>query len=172
MAKHNGSRLTRIQQSLGLATRRARDGALHEHLGRRVGYQLEAPYYATLARLRLTDGLTMSELALGLGMEVSTVSRRINELEKRGLVQRVTGTEDRRTSFPTLTAEGAEVASMLEVGWREMLSEVTADWSAADLETFATLFERFAADFDRYAREIFSQPPGRLRGADEDSRRK
>jgi DNA-binding MarR family transcriptional regulator len=171
MATRNDSRLTRIQHALGLASRRARDGALHEHLGRRVGYQLEGPYYATLARLRLTEGLTMTELASGLGMEVSTVSRRVNALEERGLVQRVTGTEDRRTAYPTLTDEGTTVASVLEVGWRDMLAEVTAGWSATDLETFATLFERFADDFDQYARTLVARPPG-WRTAPDDPERK
>jgi DNA-binding MarR family transcriptional regulator len=171
MAKRNDSRLTRIQHALGLASRRARDGALHEHLGRRVGYQLEGPYYATLARLRLTEGLTMSELAVGLGMEVSTVSRRVNALEERGLVERVTSTVDRRISYPTLTDEGAKVASVLEIGWREMLAEVTAGWSAADLENFANLFERFAEDFDQYARTLVSRPAG-WRITQDDAQRK
>jgi DNA-binding MarR family transcriptional regulator len=144
--------LTRIQHALGVVARRAKDGALHQQLGRRVGCDLEATGYSTLARLRLADGCTISELADGLGMEVSTVSRRVNALEDRGLVQRETGTTDRRTAHPRLTEHGTDVATKLEHGWRDMLAEVAADWSEEDLETFALLFDRFAEDFEQYAR--------------------
>jgi hypothetical protein len=39
----------------------------------------------------------------------------------------------------------------LEQGWREMLSEVVADWTDEDVERFSELFIRFADDFERYA---------------------
>ena len=39
----------------------------------------------------------------------------------------------------------------LEQGWREMLSEVVADWDDEDVDRFSELFTRFAADFERYA---------------------
>jgi DNA-binding MarR family transcriptional regulator len=171
-SKRHQARLSRIQRALGVVSRRAKDGALHEQLGRRVGYHLEGPYYSTLARLRLTDGCTISELAEGLGMEVSTVSRRINTLEDRGFVQRETGTVDRRTAFPRLTPEGAEVATTLESGWRDMLDEVTSEWSASDLESFAVLFERFADDFETYARNATTRPAGRTQVNNDGSRRK
>jgi DNA-binding MarR family transcriptional regulator len=157
-SRRSEAALIRIQRALGIASRRARDSALHEHLGERAGYHLEGPYYATIARLRLTDGLTMTELADQLGMEVSTVSRRINALEARGLVQREAGTHDRRTSYPRLTEDGRDAATILERGWREMLAEVLAGWTAADLAAFAGLFERFAEAFDTYARTEMAQP--------------
>jgi DNA-binding MarR family transcriptional regulator len=157
-AKRSEATLMRIQRALGLASRRARDAALHEHLGERVGYRLEGPYYATIARLRLTDGLTVTELADQLGMEVSTVSRRINALEARGLVQREAGTHDRRTAYPRLTEDGQHAAAILESGWRDLLAEVLAGWSTADLSAFADLFERFADAFDTYARTEMAQP--------------
>jgi DNA-binding MarR family transcriptional regulator len=171
-SKRETARLTRIQHALGVVSRRAKDGALHERLGLRVGYLLEGPYYSTLARLRLIEGCTVSELAAGLGMEVSTVSRRINTLEERGLVERESGTVDRRTAHPRLTPEGAEVARILEHGWRDMLAEVTAEWSPTDLDTFATLFERFATDFENYAVDVTSRQTVRAPQQTTASRRK
>jgi DNA-binding MarR family transcriptional regulator len=156
--------LVRIQQALGVASRRARDSALHEHLGERVGYHLEGPFYSTIARLRLTEGMTITELADGLGMEVSTVSRRIRALEARGLVERESGVVDRRTQYPRLTEAGRTAAVTLEEGWRAMLAEVFTGWSPSDLTTFADLFERFTDAFDQYARnEIASPTPAAVR---------
>jgi DNA-binding MarR family transcriptional regulator len=139
-----------VQQALGVVARRAKDLSLHEQLGQRVGYPLEGPYFGTLARLGTSGTVTVSELAGLLNLEVSTVSRRVRVLEERRLVERTTGA-DRRTSYLRLTAEGQQMFSALEKGWRLMLSEIVADWDEADVARFSELFTRFAADFERYA---------------------
>jgi DNA-binding MarR family transcriptional regulator len=144
-------RLARIQDALGIVVRRARDGAFHETLGERVGHPLEGPFYSTLARLHMSDGCTVSELAAALNLEVSSMSRRIQTLEREGLLRRETGTVDRRTAHLWLTAEGRDLFATLQSGWRQMLAEVTADWPENDIETFSVLFERFAGDFEQYA---------------------
>jgi DNA-binding MarR family transcriptional regulator len=139
-----------VQQALGVVARRAKDLALHEQLGERVGYPLEGPYYGTLSRLGTSGTVTVSELAALLNLELSTVSRRVRVLEERRLVERAAGT-DRRMSYLRLTAEGQRMFSALEKGWRLMLSEVVAEWDPADVARFADLFTRFAADFETYA---------------------
>jgi DNA-binding MarR family transcriptional regulator len=139
-----------VQHALGVVARRAKDLSLHEILGARVGYPLEGPYYGTLARLATSGTATVSELAELLNLELSTVSRRVRVLEERRLVERESGT-DRRTSHLRLTDEGRQMFSALEQGWRQMLSEVVADWDPQDVAEFAALFARFAADFERYA---------------------
>ncbi len=139
-----------VQQALGVVARRAKDLSLHEQLGQRVGYPLEGPYYGTLARLGTSGSVTVSELAGLLNLELSTVSRRVRVLEERQLVERTTGA-DRRTSYLRLTAEGQQMFSALEKGWRLMLSEIVADWDEADVARFSELFTRFAAAFERYA---------------------
>jgi DNA-binding MarR family transcriptional regulator len=139
-----------VQQALGVVARRAKDLGLHERLGARVGYPLEGPYYGTLSRLATTGTATVSELAELLNLELSTVSRRVRVLEDRHLIEREPGT-DRRTSHLRLTPEGKQMFHALEQGWREMLSEIVADWPDEDVDRFSELFTRFAADFERYA---------------------
>jgi hypothetical protein len=78
------------------------------------------------------------------------VSRRVRVLEDRHLIERESGT-DRRTSHLRLTPEGEQMFHALEHGWREMLSEIVADWDDEDVDRFSELFTRFAADFERYA---------------------
>lgn len=150
-----------VQQALGIVARRAKDLGLHERLGARVGYPLEGPYYGTLARLATTGTATVSELAELLNLELSTVSRRVRVLEDRHLIERESGT-DRRTSHLRLTPEGEQMFHALEQGWREMLSEVVADWDDEDVDRFSELFTRFAADFERYA---LASATGSVRGA-------
>jgi DNA-binding MarR family transcriptional regulator len=143
--------LAAIQAALGVAARRAKDFSLHEALGQRVGYTLEGPYYATLARLGLGGPCTVSQLAEGLGLELSTISRRVKALEERGLVVRTIDTEDRRISHLDLTAEGRQLFETLSASWRAMLAEVLADWPADDVDDLARLFTRFAVDLESYA---------------------
>jgi DNA-binding MarR family transcriptional regulator len=143
--------LAAIQAALGVAARRAKDFSLHEALGQRVGYTLEGPYYATLARLGLGGPCTVSQLAEGLGLELSTISRRVKALEERGLVVRTIDTEDRRISHLDLTAEGRQLFETLSASWRGMLAEVLADWPADDVDDLARLFTRFAVDLESYA---------------------
>jgi DNA-binding MarR family transcriptional regulator len=147
-----------VQHALGVVARRAKDLSLHEHLGARVGYPLEGPYYGTLARLATSGTATVSELAELLNLELSTVSRRVRVLEERQLIERASGT-DRRTSHLRLTRQGKQIFSALEKGWRGMLSEIVADWDHEDVARFSELFVRFAADFERYAvRENATRP--------------
>jgi DNA-binding MarR family transcriptional regulator len=145
--------LEQVQSALGTVARRAKDFQLHEALGARVGYTLEGPYYGTLARLGLAGRCTVSELADGLGLELSTVSRRVKALEQRGLVERHIDADDRRVSHLSLTAEGRELFDALSASWRELLAEVLAGWDQADLDTFTELFARFAGDLETYAEE-------------------
>ena len=140
-----------IQDALGVAARRAKDLSLHEELGQRVGYRLEGPYYSTLARLGLGGPCTVSQLAEGLGLELSTVSRRVKALEERGLVARTTDTDDRRVSHLGLTDAGHELFEALSASWRQLLAEVLSDWSANDIDELARLFSRFAHDLDSFA---------------------
>jgi DNA-binding MarR family transcriptional regulator len=147
----SSGQLEAVQLALGVVARRAKDFALHEALGQRVGYSLEGPYYGTLARLGLVERCTVSQLAEGLGLELSTVSRRVKALEARGLVERRTDADDRRISHLALTADGRRLFDALSASWRDMLAEVLDGWSPADIETFAALFARFADDLELYA---------------------
>ena len=147
----SADQLAEIQTALGVAARRAKDFSLHETLGQRVGYSLEGPYYSTLARLGLGGACTVSQLAEGLGLELSTISRRVKALEERGLVVRTIDTDDRRISHLDLTPAGRELFDALSASWRGMLAEVLSDWSAHDVGAFASLFSRFASDLESYA---------------------
>ena len=149
-----GGDFATIQVALGVVARRAKDFELHEALGARVGHRLEGPYYGTLSRLGLVDQCTITELAGLLGLELSTVSRRVKVLEDRGLVEREVSPTDRRTSLLRLTPEGRQLFEALSSSWREMLTEVLADWDPVSVEVFAELFDRFAGALEAYAVEM------------------
>ena len=148
-----------VQTALGVVARRAKDFELHQAIGARVGHRLDGPYYGTLSRLGLAGECTVTELSELLGLELSTVSRRVKALEELGLVERRTHPTDRRTSLLRLTDDGQGLFAALSVGWREMLAEVLAGWDEFDVELFADLFERFADSFECYAADQTGRRP-------------
>jgi DNA-binding MarR family transcriptional regulator len=147
----DAERFAMIQDALGVVARRAKDVELHEALGARVGQPMEGSSYGTLSRLGLVEECTMTELAALLGLEISTVSRRVKALEDRGLVQRETMETDRRAALLRLTPEGRALFEQLSASWREMLTEVLEGWDPFSIEVFAELFSRFAEALETYA---------------------
>jgi DNA-binding MarR family transcriptional regulator len=153
LAAADTERFAMIQSALGTVARRAKDVELHEALGERVGQRMEGSSYGTLSRLGLVEQCTMTELAALLGLEISTVSRRVKALEDRGLVARETSPTDRRATLLRLTPEGRALFEKLSASWREMLTEVLDGWDPFSIEVFAELFSRFAGALEAYAVE-------------------
>ena len=54
----------------------------------------------------LNDGITIKQLSEGMGLDSSAVSTLVARMEKKGLIKRVHGVEDRRTVFVHLSKEG------------------------------------------------------------------
>ncbi len=58
---------------------------------------------------RLKKGITIKQLSEGLGLDSSAVSTLVARMEKKGLILRTHGVEDRRTVLVELTHEGHEL---------------------------------------------------------------
>ena len=86
---------------------------------------LSLNHFEVLMRLRRAGarGLRMSDLASGLVLSPSGVSRAVDQLEQRGLVERSVFEGDKRGYLATLTAEGRvllrKTTSVLVRGLRE-----------------------------------------------------
>jgi MarR family transcriptional regulator for hemolysin len=62
--------------------------------------------YLVLRHIELYPGVTQRELARRLGIEGPTLTHHLDRLAADGLVKRVRGLDDRRTSSTVLTAKG------------------------------------------------------------------
>ena len=101
----------------------ARDGPFFGHLLMSVSRNWRHVLVARLAQLGLTDAtwaplfhlhaagrvLSLKQLAHRVGLDSSTLVRVVDLLEQRGLLQRQTDPQDRRSKALVLTAKGAEV---------------------------------------------------------------
>jgi DNA-binding MarR family transcriptional regulator len=86
--------------------------------------------------------LKISELAVALGLDRTTVSGLVDRTERRGLVQRSPHPHDGRSVQVTLSPEGAKAA---EHGAKEIarsLSSMTDTLNRAESQRLTTLLER------------------------------
>lgn len=123
---------------------------LMEQVSRLVGYNLT---YATLLMLeRMNEDATtrMTELASSVGVTCATITRQIQDLEKKGLVLRVQDNQDGRASIVRLTEEGSRVAELASEARRSRLGQAVADWSDGDLEQMIAFFRRLPVEIVQF----------------------
>lgn len=96
---------------------------------------------------RIDAGPTrITELAAGLGLESSTVSRHVRRLEERGLLERRNDSSDGRASLVNTSATGHDIVWRLEEHRRRVLTVVLEDWDPVDRSRFIDLVDKFTSD--------------------------
>lgn len=115
---------------------------------RAVDPQLDPVCYPLLVLLRDADAVAMSDLIGVLGIEKSTLTRRIDSLVRLGLVERIPDPHDARARLVALTPDGRrrlddQRAEMFR-RWRERLSL----WDTADVQQLAKLMHRLGGILD------------------------
>ncbi|MEU7144868.1 MarR family transcriptional regulator [Nocardia sp. NPDC046473] len=112
-----------------------------------VGIPLDRPALTVLVTLRMAgQPLRVGEIATRMQVVGPHVTRHLHELERRGLVHRVTDPNDQRARLIELTSEGGEAAGRYlgaVLGW---FTDAVADWSDEDRRVFGTLLTRFVRD--------------------------
>ena len=87
---------------------------------------------------------TATDLAELWGMDKSTVSRQLADLEAQRLVVRTAHPTRARTQRLRLTAKGQRALAAAIANHRDRIAKVVATWSARDVSQFAALLTRFA----------------------------
>lgn len=139
---------------VGRAWREVRRGAsmsrLIEHffgIGRNA---LEIGQMDTLDLLVQQPQWRMGDLADALRVDPSTATRAVQRLEKFGLAQRCTGTDDKRVVMVSASESGrarhAEAAARRE----EVLQHIMSEYDPNEFEQLAVLMERFVRSLDEF----------------------
>jgi len=105
---------------------------------------VERPALIVLARLKELGALRLSDLAVDVCLDVSTMSRHVRALEERGYIERATDPADGRASLLTLTAAGRKVLAKAWASRRAWMDQSLADWSVQDRLILTDVLERFA----------------------------
>jgi DNA-binding MarR family transcriptional regulator len=95
------------------------------------------------------DSLRVTDLAEILGVDTPTVTRKVQQLERDGMVVRQTDPDDRRASRIRLTPAGRRTIERVRRARRKWLEELLHEWDDDDLSALADLLSHFAEDLER-----------------------
>ncbi len=98
---------------------------------------------AVLSYIANTEDPTATSLAEAYGLDKSTVSRQLADLEEQGFVKRSRHPSRPRTQDLHLTAKGKKTLVTAISKHRLRLKQSLAAWSAKDIATFSGLLARF-----------------------------
>jgi DNA-binding MarR family transcriptional regulator len=109
--------------------------------------KLAAEHDLSLTQLRLLGilrdrRLTISQLALALGLDRSSVSGLVDRTHKRGLVQREPNADDARSVYVTVSPEGAKAVTLGATEMARHLASLTDALTATEAKGLTELLER------------------------------
>jgi DNA-binding MarR family transcriptional regulator len=95
--------------------------------------------------------LRVSELAGTTGLDTSTASRHVRQLEQGGYLARTGDPDDRRACQVRLTRRGRAALDQAMRARAAVLDRAVADWPSQDRAALGTLMTRLAESLDRLA---------------------
>ena len=116
---------------------------MRERLTATLGAGVDLSALRVLAWIERSGPARASDLAEAMALDLSTVSRRVAELEEAGLVTRTRDPEDRRASLLETTAAGEVTMQRLRAARRSLIEEALADWPTDDVRRLGELLARF-----------------------------
>jgi len=90
------------------------------------------------------------QLADKMGVEAPFISRKIQELEESGLINRKIDASDRRSFQISLTPAGIEVTSRLQSAMHASMTEILNSWSKADRLALIRLLKQLIEDTESF----------------------
>jgi DNA-binding MarR family transcriptional regulator len=143
-ADRAGGSVDRIEVALQVVARSITQVRLHERLLQAAGVRLDRAGATLLHKLHLNGSLRVTALADLLGVDTPTVTRKIQQLERDGLVGRDADPDDRRATLIHLTPAGRRILDRIIKARRQWLEGLLQDWNDGDLEAFACLLGQFS----------------------------
>ena len=140
--------LTRIGEALAGVFRAGHAARLHERVAEEAGVAVDRTGFVLLAKV-MREPARISQLADRIGLDVSTTSRKVAELETAGLVVRTHDPGDRRAAVVSTTALGDELVARVREARDRAFGRMLSGWGAADRARLADLLERLVADIER-----------------------
>lgn len=120
---------------------------------------LHAGQDLVIFRLLEKDGLSQSQLAAVLGVEIGTVAKMVHRMEKEGQLIRRQDAEDARISRVYLTEKGRSLGEPALQSWKDLDARLVQGMSQAELLLFRRLLIQAAANFSRSSFSLADELP-------------
>ena len=129
-------------------------GSITNQVDRRlVDHDLTHAQWVPLFKLAHGECATMAELARTLQQDPAAMTRALDRLEAKGLVQRTRSSSDRRVQNLELTDAGRQVAAVVPAVLADILNLHLAGFSHAEWRTLIDLLRRMRANGDAMRQE-------------------
>src|SRR4051812_13187097 len=133
--------LERLQHQVALFARRAEQTRLGG-VGK-ARNSMDRAAYLLLNRLDIEGPMGVKALAEGMGIDSSTVTRQVAPLVDSGLVKRTSHPEDGRAVVLALSPRGRTRLEEVRTSRKQLMAQVTEEWSEDEREVFCDLLGRF-----------------------------
>ncbi|WP_020387210.1 MarR family winged helix-turn-helix transcriptional regulator [Kribbella catacumbae] len=149
VAQDNPQLVADVEHQLSNLFRRSRSAQMQ--LARRVHPEMDAAGYALISQIDLgttgsRPGVRASDVAQALGLDKSTVSRGLTQLETLGLIERVGDPDDGRARLLRLTDSGATRFGAMRSQRQAEFRAILDRWEPQDLSDLARLLTRLNLD--------------------------
>lgn len=116
-----------------------------------AGVTIDRPAGAIIHLLltHATEQFRLQDIAVALGIEAPSVTRKTQALERAGYLARLPDPKDGRAVSFYLTPAGIRLGQSLHAAQREFLERSMRSWSNDDIQQLVTLLERFSIDLSR-----------------------
>jgi DNA-binding MarR family transcriptional regulator len=98
--------------------------------------------WVPLLKLYLGEADTVAELGRACQVDVGAMTRTLDRLEMKGLVQRLRSSEDRRVVNLELTAEGRETAKAIPAALSRAMNALLTGFKEEEWQTLKSLLSR------------------------------
>jgi DNA-binding MarR family transcriptional regulator len=137
--------LTGVEDAFSRFVSRSSLPRLRERVSAAAGSGVDFAGHRVLARVDEWGPVRATDLADRVGLDLSTVSRRLADLEEAGLVRRTIDPDDRRAQLVEATPRGRKVLERLRRARRALIEEALEGWPTEDLVALGDLLSRFGA---------------------------
>jgi len=115
---------------------------LHDELGG----ELTIPQLKLLKLIARTETESITEIATFLGVSNAAASKAVDRLARRGLVERIESTDDRRATRLSVTVQGTFLLKRYEDVQNRVLEGLFRQFMAEDFVETAELLDQLSAD--------------------------
>lgn len=150
MPKPANESVAEIREAFWIVGRSMGQVRVHERLLRSAGVRIDRAGGALLYMLQgQGESVRVTSLADLLSVDAPTVTRKIQQLEREGLVGRHADPEDHRATRIALTEKGRRTLDRVLKARRTWFDRLLEGWDDEDLEAFASMLQRFATSLER-----------------------
>lgn len=118
------------------------------------GDRLDPGTYALLKGLQCHGAMRVTDLAGIAGLDTSTVSRHVQQLDRSGWIERSAHPDDGRAQQVALTDEGRQLLEESIARRHDLMNQILRHWDRADVEALDRLLARFVGDIDTRTAEL------------------